>query len=150
MIEAPTVTIRPGRPEDAAPCAAILNGWIDATPWMPRCHSADDVARHYRESVFIERDVWVAGDPVAGFLALDADAHCITALYVARPGEGIGRALLEQAKTEYPILELWTFVANQGARLFYARNGFREVRRTMGENEEGLPDILFRWERGDD
>jgi hypothetical protein len=40
---------------------------------------------------------------------------------------------------------LWTFVANAGARRFYAREGFVEARRTEGENEEGLPDVLLTW-----
>ena len=30
---------RAGLPEAEA-CAAILNAWIDATPWMPRVHPA--------------------------------------------------------------------------------------------------------------
>ena len=42
-------------------------------------------------------------------------------------------------------LTLWTFVANEGARRFYAREGFVEVGRTEGENEEGLPDVLLAW-----
>jgi hypothetical protein len=36
-------------------------------------------------------------------------------------------------------------VANEGARRFYARQGFVEIGRSEGENEEGLPDVLFRW-----
>ena len=43
---------------------------------------------------------------------------------------------------------LWTFVANAPARRFYAREGFVEVRRTGGENEEGLPDVLLKWRAG--
>lgn len=29
---------------------------------------------------------------------------------------------------------------------FYERHGFVEVRRTPGDNEEGEPDILYRWQ----
>ncbi|MEO1680572.1 MAG: GNAT family N-acetyltransferase [Pseudomonadota bacterium] len=138
--------LRQGVAEDAPACAAILNSWIDATPWMPRVHPADDVVRHYREDVFAKRVVWVAGDPVLGFLALDTETGLVTALYVGAPGQGIGTALLDRAKESRSELELWTFVANEGARRFYAREGFGEVRRTEGDNEERLPDILFRWE----
>jgi hypothetical protein len=40
---------------------------------------------------------------------------------------------------------LWTFQANLGARRFYERHGCRQVRRTDGDNEENLPDILYEY-----
>ena len=140
-------TIRRGRPEDAPACAAILNAWIDNRDWMPRVHTRDEVAAFYADFVFANREVWVAVDPVAGFMALDAAASMVTALYISIPGKGLGRALLDHAKSGREALELWTFQANTGARAFYAREGFVEVRRTAGDNEEGLPDVLLRWER---
>lgn len=149
MVELAVTDLRPGRPEDAAACAAILNDWIDDREWMPRKHSHEEVAAFYSDFVFVKRKVWVAGDPVQGFMAMDDAADTVTALYVATPGRGIGRALLDHAKAGRQVLELWTFVANEGARRFYAREGFREVRQTPGDNEEGLPDILLRWEAGD-
>ncbi|WP_421858714.1 GNAT family N-acetyltransferase [Oricola sp.] len=139
--------LRPGKPEDAAACAAILNDWIDDRPWMPRIHTCEEVEAFYRDFVFQKRQVWVAGDPVEGFMALDPEHHMVTALYVATPGQGIGRALLDHAKRGRDALELWTFVANEDARRFYAREGFVEIRRTGGDNEESLPDVLLRWER---
>lgn len=142
--------LRPAVPSDAAACAAILNDWIDDRDWMPRVHSRDDVAAFYADFVFMQRDVWVIGAPVAGFMALDRDAEMVTALYVAAPGRGLGKALLDHAKAGRAELALWTFQANDGARRFYAREGFHEVRRTEGDNEEGLPDVLLRWERGQD
>lgn len=138
--------IRPGRPEDANTCADILNAWIDTRDWMPRVHSEEGVRAFYRDFVFVERQVWVVGDPVAGFLAMDQAGAMVTALYVATPGRGIGKTLLDNAKSGRDRLELWTFVANEAARRFYAREGFVEVRQTPGDNEEGLPDVLLRWE----
>ncbi len=44
-------------------------------------------------------------------------------------------------------LKLWTFQANEDARRFYIREGFREVRMTDGDNEEGLPDVMLEWVR---
>ena len=40
--------IRSARTQDIAACAAIVNSWIDETDWMPRCHSVEDVAQHYK------------------------------------------------------------------------------------------------------
>ena len=142
------VALRPARPEEAAACAAIFNAWVDATAWMPRVHDADDVVRHYREHVFAHDAVTVAErrGKVVGFLAL-ADGQ-VDALYLdeGARGQGVGAALVGAAKAASPDgLTLWTFVANEGARRFYRREGFVELRRTEGENEEGLPDVLLGW-----
>jgi len=139
--------IRVGRPADAPFCAAILNAWIDATPWMPRAHAPADIVRYHHDIVFRDQDVLVAEEAgtVTGYLALAGTM--VSALYVARPGCGLGHALLAAAKRARPGgLTLWTFADNLGARRFYAREGFWELRRTAGENEEGLPDILFGWD----
>jgi len=63
-------------------------------------------------------------------------------------GDGPVRALLDRAKEGRREVDLWTFVANGAARAFYRREGFREIRTTPGDNEEGLPDILLRWTAG--
>lgn len=140
--------LRPGTLADAPAMAAIKNDWIDATLWMPRVHPADDLVRHHREHVLRRQQVTVAEDEgVVGFSGLD-DEGFVTSLFVASGarGRGVGKALLDRAKTARPEgLRLWTFVANEGARRFYAREGFAEVERTDGENEERLPDVLMRW-----
>ena len=144
----PAVDIRRAGLADAGACAEILNRWIDARDWMPRVHSPEEVAAFYADFVFVKRQVWVAGDPISGFLALDAEGETVTALYVAEPGRGIGRQLLEKAKTDRKWLDVWTFVANEAARRFYEREGFREIQRTDGDHsEEGLPEVKLRWER---
>ena len=141
--------LRPAVPEDAAACAAVFNDWVNATAWMPRVHPADDVERHYREHVLAVCAVTVAelDGRVAGFLALDPEGM-VGGLYLAPEARGrrVGRALLDAAKARRPeALTLWTFVANAGARRFYAREGFVEAGRTEGENEEGLADVLLAW-----
>lgn len=135
---------------DMTSCGEILNDWIDETPWMPRIHSHEDVIRYHREYVFENRDVIVAENPddrIRGFAATTPEG-IITGLYLATDvrNQGLGRLLLECIKEANPTgLNLWTFVANTGAQNFYTREGFTEVRRTKGDNEENLPDILFRW-----
>jgi GNAT superfamily N-acetyltransferase len=141
--------LRPGEPKDAPVCAAILNDWIDRTEWMPRCHPPDDVERYFREEVLPNRTV-VMADRTApcGFIAIDMGDRLVTALYLAPEarGQGVGKALVDYAKALLSDhVSLWTFLANARARAFYAREGFREVRRTEGDNEEGLPDVLLRW-----
>lgn len=140
--------MRPATPADAAACAGIFNDWVDATPWMPRVHPPEDVVRHYAGHVAAAWGVTVVEREgrVAGFMALAPG--WIEQLYLSPGlrGAGVGSALLAAAKRAHPEgLRLWTFVANVRARAFYARHGFGEIRRTAGENEEGLPDVLLGW-----
>lgn len=131
-------------------CGEILNDWIDETPWMPRVHSHQDVIRYHTDFVFDNRDVLVAendGEEVQGFAATSSDA-VVTGFYLAPAArqKGLGRLMLNRIKQNNPAgLGLWTFVANLEAQKFYEREGFAEQRRTNGDNEENLPDILFFW-----
>ena len=140
--------IAPAEPMHAPACAAILDAWIDECEWMPRLHSRAVIESHIRDVVFAMRRAWVAleGERPTGFLALDIEG-CITALYVAADarGRGVGRMLLDRAKRQERALTLWAFEPNVAARRFYAREGFAEVRRTGGDNEEGVPDVLMGW-----
>ena len=142
--------IRDAMLADASACAAILNDWIDATEWMPRIHTHAVVENHFRDVVFRDRDVWVSEmTQITGFAAIDRDEAYVTALYVAAPErrQGVGAQLMTYVKAQNPDgLSLRTFQANEDAIRFYRRNGFAETDRSDGDNEENLPDILFRWD----
>lgn len=142
------MSLRPAAPEDAPAMGAILSDWIDGTAWMPRLHTrAED--RGFAAGIVPRSVVW-AKDDVQGFLTLDGPQ--VDCLYVAEAerGRGIGRALLDHAKSRAKRLELWTFDANEAARRFYAREGFQEVERTDGAgNAERLPDVRLVWTRGE-
>src|SRR6056297_430301 len=147
MIEtSPQVAPRPGVAADAVSCAEIVNRWIDAMPWMPRLHDHAAVGAFCERVVFAGQQVWVAGDPVAGFVAVDRGAGMITGLSRGQTGQGISKALLDRAKVARDRLDLFCFQANTRARRFHAREGFVEHDAGGHGNEEGLPDILMRWE----
>lgn len=145
-----TLDIRPARTTDAGKIAAILTEANRAPPWKPHLHTgAQDVAHCGR---LIDRGwVHVAEDEngrVVGFIARDGEE--IDALFVAGPdrGQGIGKVLLDHAKESVDRLELWTFQLNTGAQKFYEREGFTEVKRTDGSNnQEQLPDVRYAWEK---
>lgn len=151
MTDVPTVKIRSAQQGDMTRCGEILNDWIDETGWMPRVHSREDVIRFHEVFVFDNRNVLVAendDNEVCGFAATSSDA-IVTGFYLAPEArqKGLGRRILNRIKQNNPAgLSLWTFVANTGARKFYEREGFTEERRTNGDNEENLPDILYRWQ----
>ena len=148
-----TPTLRPAMANDAAACAAILSEWVAETPWFPKLHSpAGDLAFVTRRITSPEFDVAVAGtkslsEQPAGFLILEEDYVACLYVATANRGQGIGRRLLDHAKAARPDgLCLWTFQANTGARRFYSREGMVADRFTGGQdNDEGLPDVLFRW-----
>lgn len=137
------------RPGDARALARIMLAWINETDWVPRLHGQEETEA-YLADLIATRDVRVAreGAAVLGFLARDGAE--VMALYVAPKarGRGAGRALLGHAKAQGPFA-LWCFVANDGARRFYAREGLVEGARTDGaQNDEGLPDVRITWAGG--
>lgn len=141
------VLLRPALTTDAGRVGAILSGFTDDTPWLPRLHSRAEDLRFAGQ--MIDRGwVTVAEDAgqVTGFIA--RDGAVIRALYVDAMlrGSGYGSALLQRMKTQAAALMLWTVEANAPARRFYRAHGFVEVDRSDGaHNDAGLPDILFEW-----
>jgi len=138
--------IRAATAGDAAALGDILQDWLDATPWMPKLHDRAET-RGFLGHVIATQEGVVAGE-CSGFLALDgADISCLYLADTAR-GQGIGKALLDHAKSARDRLDLWTFQANTGALRFYRREGFVEVKRTEGAtNDERLPDVRLSWTR---
>lgn len=143
------MVLRASGPGDVAACAALHQEWLDSEPWMPDLHDRATTERWMRQHLFPAHDVIIAeiNGAVRGFLALE-DSGCVSVLTVGSGWRrrGVGQSLLDAAKARHPGgLSLWTFLANEGAQRFYARAGFAEVRRTEGDNAEGLPDILLAW-----
>jgi GNAT superfamily N-acetyltransferase len=103
-----------------------------------------------REVVFPRHSVWlaVASGEIVGFAARD-DAW-LAHLYV-KPGwngKGIGSRLLElivaEAARVTPVLRLYTFQRNRGARRFYERHGFAIAAESDGGgNEDREPDLRY-------
>ncbi len=57
--------------------------------------------------------------------------------------------LVELAQELSPAeLNLWTFRSNTRARSFYEALGFVVVGMSDGDNEEGAPDLRYRWIAG--
>jgi GNAT superfamily N-acetyltransferase len=144
----PEVDLRGGTLRDAPACAAILQTWLDGTDWMPDLHALDDTLGWMRAELFASCEVTVAEAQglVCGYIACEPARIVSFTVAEGWRGQGIGARLLDHAKAAHPAgLTLWTFEANAGARRFYARHGFADLRRTRGENEEGLPDVLMGW-----
>lgn len=141
------MTPEPARLWHVPHLANILWRFTHTAPWLPRVRTRHTDLRLMsrvtgRGWVRMLRD---RRGP-AGFIARDG-AH-IHALYVHPRARrlGLGRALLMDAKSREPRLELWVAELNREARDFYAAEGFIVAAHGGGAgNDENLPDILMVW-----
>ncbi|MEP5732163.1 MAG: GNAT family N-acetyltransferase [Sulfitobacter sp.] len=128
---------------DGVACGAILNAWIDATNWMPRTVTPEAIVDALCEGL-PKREAYVIGDPVAGYLSLEAEAAHIWGFYVGSPGQGLGQRLLSQAKEGREFLKLNSHHANTRAHGFYAREGFVQVSDPW-PGDDGIDEITMEW-----
>jgi putative acetyltransferase len=144
-----TLVIRRLSPDEMDEVALLHRASFDARlPWLAGLHTPEEDRAFFRENVHSNSVVHGAfeSEALLGFIALRAD--WIDQLYVApgQQGRGIGSRLIALAKVASPVLQLWTFQRNAGARRFYEHHGFVAVETRDGsDNEEGEPDIRYRW-----
>ena len=142
--------IRRAQPAKAASLAALwLRSRTDSGPAIPpTVHTDEEVHRWFEEVVLPSCEVWLAASEgeVNGLLVLNN--QWIDQLYVESTltGRCIGGALLEHPMRLRPDgLKLWTFQSNRRARHFYEAHGLVSIAETMGDNEEGAPDVCYEW-----
>ena len=92
-----------------------------------------------------EREFWVIGEPVQGYLSFKEDENLIAGLYTADPGSGLGKALLDRVKEGREYVQLWTHEPNTAAQRFYRREGFEVVERRPEGRGDGVPELRMEW-----
>ncbi|MDQ2738186.1 MAG: GNAT family N-acetyltransferase [Actinomycetota bacterium] len=151
MVDVET-SLRDALPGDAAELTSLLlRSRIRAMPWLVSPH--DELATRWwmQQVLLTEQCVRVAdcGSRLLGFAAV-TDTW-LEQLYVDpdHQGEGVGRALLEDAKRLRPGgLRLRVFTRNAPARRFYEAHGFDLVEQSDGHNnQEREPDCTYAWTR---
>ena len=90
------------------------------------------------------REVWVIGQPINGYISYNPDLLQISALYVIRRDEGIGKILLDQVKSDCKYLQLWSHEINNSAHKFYKREGF-QLKNRKDRGSDGVPELQFEW-----
>jgi len=142
--------IRNAEAGDLEACAGVVNDYVDATDWLPRIKSREEIAALFGPELLTLRWLLVAeeGGRVLGYLSMGGSGH-IAAFYLlpfAR-GRGIGRAMMAEAKAHSPGgLSLTVFEPNLAAQRFYAREGFAEDPAGRDETtDEGVPTLLLLW-----
>lgn len=140
-----TEPIRRATADDGPACAAILATWLRDTPWINDGPSEAELCDILRAGLPM-REAFVIGDPVRGYLSLEAETAHIWGLYVADRGHGLGRALVNQAKAGRDYLRLNTHAANADAHRFYDREGF-STGGAPWRGEDGIDEITMEWQR---
>jgi GNAT superfamily N-acetyltransferase len=145
------VTLRRATLDDMPALARLYRLTVRASlPFVPELHTPEEDAWWFAERLFAANEVWLSETPHGpdGYVAFRADF--IEHLFIQPRSQGarLGLALLDKAKENAAELSLWTFQANLRACRFYERHGFVAVAETDGaDNEEKLPDVLYRWRR---
>ena len=143
MTDAPQA--RRATPADIPACAAVINGWIDRTDWVPGLHGPELIEPAFRDA-WGARASFVVGAAGAGYVSVDPDQRKIAALYTSRPGAGLGKALLDKAKEGREMLFLRTHLPNEAAQRFYRREGFVQVGGPIAPGPpETVPEIRMEW-----
>jgi GNAT superfamily N-acetyltransferase len=139
---------------DDAPAVAGLwwRARLAAVPAIPPpVHDEADVRRWVGEVLVPAGGTWVAVEQEEVVAMISLHEGWIDQLYVDPSWQrrAMGTCLVDFAKARAPEgLDLWTFQTNAGARRFYERHGFTAVEWTDGDNEEGAPDVHYRWADG--
>jgi putative acetyltransferase len=139
---------------DDMPALARLHRHTVTTslPFVPHLHTPEEDAWWFSERLFATNEVRLAETDGAAVGYIAFRPGFIEHLFVDpdRQGVGLGPQLLGIAKAAFAELSLWTFQQNLRARRFYEKHGFATVIETDGaDNEEKLPDVLYRWRRSD-
>jgi GNAT superfamily N-acetyltransferase len=134
--------------------------WLDALVRMWRAsfeagvgvidpHPLADQLRYFVDDVLPQNSVRLAlhGDELVGFIASSPVAIAQLYVRVGHQRVGIGTQMLEWAK-HHSVGSLWvyTFARNEGARAFYARQGFVEIAYGFEPFWE-LDDVRLQWKR---
>ncbi|MEM9854795.1 MAG: GNAT family N-acetyltransferase [Pseudomonadota bacterium] len=130
---------------DAPACAAIVHGWVSDQPWLVAAQPSLGELTEMIAKGIPEREFWIIGAPVAGYLSLKEDEAMIAGLYTAIPGSGAGKRLLDKVKTGRTYLQLWTHEPNDAAHRFYVREGFAFVERKAEGRGDSVAELRMEW-----
>jgi GNAT superfamily N-acetyltransferase len=141
--------LRLARTGEADTIADVFIASFRGLTFLPILHTDAEIRNWIRTEMVPAHEVWVAeaDDRLVGFAALANDLLGHLYVHPEAQNQGIGSALLENAKERRPEgFRLWVFQKNEGARRLYERHGFRLVELTDGTgNEEREPDALYEW-----
>ena len=128
----------------------VLEVWLRASR-VAHPFLSEEFLTAEREAIYNvhmpEAQSWVCEEDgeVVGFIALMGSE--VGAIFVdpEKQGQGIGRALMDTARTLHETLELEVFEANHIGRSFYDKYGFVVISQHVHE-ESGQPALRMRYD----
>lgn len=139
--------IREYRPDDLDAVLALwLAGNLDAHPFIPRAYWEGNLPLVREQIPQAETLTAEHGGEIAGFLGLTG--NYVAGVFVSRAlrSQGVGRALLDEAKRRRPCLELHVYRKNRRALAFYRREGFEE-QGAQTDEATGEEELCLTWRR---
>lgn len=126
------------RPYKASDLNAVLDAWEVATRLAHNFMSDEFIAQERKNvaDIYIPNtDTWVAeiDKEVKGFIALMNNEVGAIFLQPSYHGRGVGKMLMDKAKSLHGDLEVEVFKANKIGRTFYARYGFELLEEKLHE-----------------
>lgn len=144
----PLISLRSAASADIEPVADIFTRARNTLNFLPGLHSVEEDLDFVRDVLFGQCRIRVAEreGAVVGFVAVNngwiAQLHTDPDHF----NIGIGTALVRDTQRRFERLQLWCFQANDRARAFYEKHGFKPAEFTDGaNNQEKLPDVRYRW-----
>jgi ribosomal protein S18 acetylase RimI-like enzyme len=144
--------VRPAKSDDSSAIAELyLNARTRHVAFAQLAHSDQEIRNWIKEELIPAGGTYVCAEDmtIVGFISVSKrdGISWIDQLYVSpeRLKAGFGSILLCFAKQflTSPI-RLYTFQANEAARKFYEKKGFRPLEFSDGsQNEERCPDVLM-------
>lgn len=126
----------------------VMKIWLDtntkAHDFIPQNYWQNNYEEVKRMLPEAEIFVYENNHKIQGFIGLMD--HYIAGIFIDSEcqSQGIGKALLDQAKKFYSDLSLQVYKNNEGAVRFYVREGFTLVREQMDENT-GETELVMEW-----
>ena len=143
MIPNEIYSLRRATVDDASACALIVDDWIENSIEMLRLFDKNKLTEMIRNAIPM-REVWVIGQPINGYISYNPDLLQISALYVNKRGEGIGKILLDRIKSDYKYLHLWSHEFNNSAHRFFKREKF-QLKNRKDRGSDGNSELQFEW-----
>lgn len=145
-----SIRVRAAQMADLVPIADVFTRAHRTLDFLPRIHSADEDLAHWRDTLMVECNVFVAEEQggAVGVMAVCGNWLAQVQVDPDHFGKGIGSALVRHAQSDHDHLQLWCFQQNRRARDLYERHGFTATEFTDGAgNEEKAPDVRYEWRR---
>lgn len=131
---------------DLEQCAQLVKEWMDETVWLNHRPSFSRIKSIVGENL-ARQEIWVAGEEIDAYMAVDPELSHICALYSREKNQGIGKALLDEAKKGRTTLTVNTHRPNLRAQRFYAREGFFTGLDIPAIAPETVPELRMEWRK---